>query len=937
MAKLLNRVKYTTSTSGTGTLSLSTTAETGFQTFPDAGVHIRESDYRYVIENGSNFEIGTGTYSESSAVASYDPDTQVGSNDPRSITFKPDGSKMYLGTATDVYQYALSTNWDITSATYENKALGSGAYGIAFNNDGTKFYRGSGSYSAGNWYTHTLSTAYDISTSTGSTDAGTWSSSYSYAHDLAWNNDGTKFFLLRYRSLSGNNYPILYEFSASTAYDASDSSLTQLDSKDENALASYYPHDDLVWSPGQQIVSFSFNSDGTQLYLLEKFRKSVIRLNLSTGFDLSTASFHSVTVDRSDFTSSWGLYFKDNDEIFIFGEDASNSSMVTKHDKANAVPTLTRTLTDSTTGSLINLSGNSTVFVGASAEDYLSVSNISLGDSDVLNFGNDNDLQIYGSGAGSYVSSTPSLRLKSTSEAIIYVGGFATADKRARFSSDGDAELFYSGSEKLATTDTGVTVTGTLTADALSGNIVFEGSTADDFETTLTVVDPTADRTVTFADQTGKVVLWDQYWPDDPQYSSTANYQNYVLGAANFPNITSSHIRNVILGHNNILNGSNTSIDDNVIVGINCCDDLDNSRNVVMGAYAGRDIKGARNVAIGANAMTGNTSGNGNSYNVAIGDGCHFWTGTGDQNIMMGYNTNTYYSGGSFNVGLGSQVRTSNNYNVSVGYRAGNSPSTSNNYNTFVGSEAGFDSDAGDNCTFVGRQAGYGGGNGDYNTAIGESSQRQLNGGSANSSCGRQSLYNITTGSQNSALGHAAGYNLNTGSNNTFLGYQAGYYNGSSTGNATTTGENVTVIGYRATASSSSASNEITLGNSSISSLRCNVQTISSLSDERDKTAIEDLSLGLDFINDMRPVEFTWNRRDGSYGAKLDLGFIAQDLFDVEIDHGSQRRTRLVNTDNPEKLEADYVRSYPILVKAVQELSAKVDALTARVAELEGE
>ncbi len=108
------------------------------------------------------------------------------------------------------------------------------------------------------------------------------------------------------------------------------------------------------------------------------------------------------------------------------------------------------------------------------------------------------------------------------------------------------------------------------------------------------------------------------------------------------------------------------------------------------------------------------------------------------------------------------------------------------------------------------------------------------------------------------------------------------------------------------------------------------------MSDERDKTSIADIPYGLDFINDMRPVQFTWNRRDGSLGATPDIGFIAQDLYDVELDHSSTSRTRLVKWDDPSKLEADYLRSYPILVKAVQQLSAKCDALEARIAELEG-
>ena len=39
-----------------------------------------------------------------------------------------------------------------------------------------------------------------------------------------------------------------------------------------------------------------------------------------------------------------------------------------------------------------------------------------------------------------------------------------------------------------------------------NANIVFEGATADDFETTLTVTDPTADRTITLPNVTGTVV-----------------------------------------------------------------------------------------------------------------------------------------------------------------------------------------------------------------------------------------------------------------------------------------------------------------------------------------------------------------------------------------------------------------------------------------------
>ena len=41
----------------------------------------------------------------------------------------------------------------------------------------------------------------------------------------------------------------------------------------------------------------------------------------------------------------------------------------------------------------------------------------------------------------------------------------------------------------------------------LKGNLIFEGVTKDDYETTLTITDPTADRTITFPNSTGTVAL----------------------------------------------------------------------------------------------------------------------------------------------------------------------------------------------------------------------------------------------------------------------------------------------------------------------------------------------------------------------------------------------------------------------------------------------
>lgn len=170
----------------------------------------------------------------------------------------------------------------------------------------------------------------------------------------------------------------------------------------------------------------------------------------------------------------------------------------------------------------------------------------------------------------------------------------------------------------------------------------------------------------------------------------------------------------------------------------------------------------------------------------------------------------------------------------------------------------------------------------------------------SNSSNGQNSFYGINSGSS-----------ITSGINNTFIGY--------STGSNVTTGSNNIIIGNAAESSSSSAANEIILGNNQNSVLRCNVQTITSLSDIRDKKNINKLPVGLDFISDLNPVEFEWNRRDGSKMEGKEFGFIAQELKESEENFGI-KVPNLIYEEMPDKLEASYSTLIPIMVNAIKDL-----------------
>ena len=114
-------------------------------------------------------------------------------------------------------------------------------------------------------------------------------------------------------------------------------------------------------------------------------------------------------------------------------------------------------------------------------------------------------------------------------------------------------------------------------------------------------------------------------------------------------------------------------------------------------------------------------------------------------------------------------------------------------------------------------------------------------------------------------------------------------------------------------------------------------------SDINEKNTVLDCTLGLDFIKELRPVSYKWNYEDNG---KTHYGLIAQEVEQVVLDRGMQvndfgaidePQETVVDKDGNEKV-GRYGLGYPEftapLIKAVQELSAKVESLEAELAAL---
>lgn len=322
--------------------------------------------------------------------------------------------------------------------------------------------------------------------------------------------------------------------------------------------------------------------------------------------------------------------------------------------------------------------------------------------------------------------------------------------------------------------------------------------------------------------------------------------------------------------------------------------------NTAFGALAGCGVTGSRSSFFGARAGLN--------------------AGGGSSNVGMGDRAMENYSGSS-SVALGSGAMrcgpATGGFNVAIGDGALARPSTGTQ-NIAIGVLA-----MGSSTVDV---------TGIYNTVVGNRSAIPISTGSRNTVVGQCTLVSLTTGSGNTALGQCVLSVNQTGNNNTVVGSCAG---------TSVTGSCNVLIGACAGSFAgftvTTESNRVQITSGTVAGTARYNDTFtswSSLSDARFKKCVQDLPQGLAFVKELRPVTFQWKDAETSSDApdKVYSGFIAQEILEVE-EKNDARHLGIVFDSDPEQLGVGTTAIIPLLVNAIKELSAEVEALKARLPE----
>lgn len=267
-------------------------------------LNISGQDTAFQLNLSTAWDISTATVGFSGYSGTNHFDTGV-----ESFAFKTDGTKYFvIGSASDsIYEISLSTPWDIsTGKQIGSLTFGTGVEsnpsGLTFKTDGTKMYLIG--QATDRVYEYNLSTAWQANTAVLVGNVSTLGVDGA-ASDLVFKSDGTKMYVL------GSSSDRVYEFNLSTAWQANTAVVVGNVS---------------VLSQDGTAESLDFAHDGTKFAIGGSSTDKVYRYNMSTAWQVNTATSVDSLAMNQEFTSLASLRFIKNGLYFYVGGTTANVS-----------------------------------------------------------------------------------------------------------------------------------------------------------------------------------------------------------------------------------------------------------------------------------------------------------------------------------------------------------------------------------------------------------------------------------------------------------------------------------------------------------------------------------------------------------------------------------------------------------------------------------